>query len=74
MIKFQYSDSCSQYRRLARASSTDNKDTLQTILDSQQVEKVAGIRTTEGPLWHQRLSTLSDIPANTIYQWIPDEK
>ncbi len=77
-LGFQYSNSCSQCKSTsARASNTDNKDTLQTILDDNaQVEKVAGgFEFTEGPLWHPKGFLLfSDIPANTIYQWIPNEK
>lgn len=55
----------------------DNKDSLQAILnDNAQVEKVAfDFQFTEGPLWHRSGFLLfSDIPANTIYQWIPNEK
>ncbi len=55
----------------------DNKDSWQAILDDNaQVEKVAfDFQFTEGPLWHRSGFLLfSDIPANTIYQWIPNEK
>lgn len=59
-----------------RPGNTDNKDSLQAIVDSNaQVEKVAGgFKFTEGPVWHPKGFLLfSDIPANTIYQWIPNK-
>lgn len=59
------------------ASNTDDKDSLQAILDDNtQVKKVAvGFEFTEGPLWHPKGFLLfSDIPANTIYQWTPNKK
>lgn len=61
----------------ARASNTNDVDSLQAILDDNtQVEKVAvSFEFTEGPLWHpEGFLLFSDIPANTIYQWTPNEK
>ena len=58
-------------------SNTDDKDSMQAILnDNAQVEKLAsGFQFTEGPLWHpEGFLLFSDIPANTIYQWTPNEK
>jgi len=38
------------------------------------VEKVAGgFEFTEGPLWHDGRLVFSDIPANTVYQWTPED-
>lgn len=77
-LRFQCSKSSSQCDLTsARASNTDDKDSLQTILDDNtQVEKVAvGFEFTEGPLWYPKGFLLfSDIPANTIYQWTPNKK
>lgn len=61
----------------ARVSNKDNNDSLQAIVDDNaQVEKVAsGFEFTEGPIWHpDGFLLFSDIPANTIYQWAPNEK
>jgi gluconolactonase len=44
------------------------------VPDGAQVDKVAGgFQFTEGPYWDAASGTLlfSDIPANTIYQWLP---
>lgn len=63
--------------RSAKPSNTDDKDSIQAILDDNtQVEKVAvGFEFTEGPLWHPKGFLLfSDIPANTIYKWTPNQK
>jgi gluconolactonase len=57
--------------------NTDGKESMQAILNGNaQVEKVAsGFQFTEGPLWHpEGFLLFSDIPANTIYQWTPNEK
>ena len=38
------------------------------------VEKVAdGFEFTEGPLWHDGRLVFSDIPADQVYQWAPEE-
>ncbi len=50
---------------------------LQAIKDeSAQLEKIAtGFEFVEGPVWHpDGFLLFSDIPANTIYQWKPNEK
>jgi gluconolactonase len=77
-LGFQCSKSRSQSNPTsARPSNTDDKDSLQAILDDNaQVEKVgSGFQFTEGPLWHpDGFLLFSDIPANTIYQWIPNEQ
>ncbi|EGJ32436.1 MULTISPECIES: galactose-1-epimerase [Moorena] len=46
------------------------------IAPNTQVEKVAGgFKFTEGPVWHpDGFLLFSDIPANTIYKWQPDQK
>ena len=52
-------------------------DSLEEILaPNTQVEKVAGgFEFTEGPLWHpDGFLLFSDIPANTIYKWQPEQK
>jgi gluconolactonase len=76
--EIQCSKSCSQLDgNSIRPSNTDNKDTLQVILDDNaRVEKVAsGFEFIEGPLWHPKGFLLfSDIPANTIYRWTRNEK
>jgi len=61
----------------AQSSNQGNQNSLEVILDDNiQVEKVAGdFRFTEGPIWHPNGFLLfSDIPANTIYQWTPNQK
>lgn len=77
-LGFQCSKSRSQSGlSSARASNTDDKGSLQAIVDrNTQVEKVAvGFEFTEGPLWHpEGFLLFSDIPANTIYKWTPNEK
>jgi gluconolactonase len=53
-----------------------NKALLDLIAEDAVIEKLAdGFRFTEGPVWNQEQGYLlfSDIPANTIYQWIPGE-
>ncbi len=53
------------------------KNNLQGILDDNaQIEKVAGdFEFTEGPLWHpDGFLLFSDVPANTIYQWMPNQE
>lgn len=50
---------------------------LQAIKDeSTQLEKIAtGFEFVEGPVWHpDGFLLFSDIPANTIYQWKPNEQ
>jgi sugar lactone lactonase YvrE len=46
------------------------------IAPNTQVEKVAeGFKFTEGPVWHpDGFLLFSDIPANTIYKWQPEQK
>ena len=48
----------------------------QILTVNAQVEKVAGgFEFTEGPLWHpDGFLIFSDIPANTIYKWQPEQK
>lgn len=44
------------------------------VPEGATVEKVAGgFEFTEGPLWHDGRLVFSDIPANTVYEWTPDE-
>ncbi|MEJ6484195.1 SMP-30/gluconolactonase/LRE family protein [Nostoc punctiforme UO1] len=53
------------------------QDNLQNILEKNtQVEKIAkNFKFTEGPLWHpDGFLLFSDIPANTIYKWQPNQK
>jgi gluconolactonase len=77
-LGFRSSKSLSQSRLTsAKQSNMDNKDTLQAIRDGNaQVEKVAsGFEFTEGPVWHPHGFLLfSDIPANTIYEWTPNQQ
>ena len=43
------------------------------VVDSAPEKIATGFRFTEGPLWHHDGYLLfSDIPANTIYKWMPD--
>ncbi|SEJ64602.1 gluconolactonase [Cyclobacterium xiamenense] len=54
-----------------------NPGLLELIAADASIEKLAdGFRFTEGPVWNKEQGYLlfSDIPANTIYQWIPGEE
>ena len=54
-----------------------SKNNLEEILPpNAQVEKIAGgFEFTEGPVWHpDGFLLFSDIPANTIYKWQPEEQ
>jgi gluconolactonase len=65
------------FKKRAQPPSSDNDDSLQTILDKDaKVEKLAGnFQFTEGPLWNPSGFLLfSDIPADTIYKITPDGK
>lgn len=65
------------YRHTTTHKFYTKQDNLQSILDKNtQVEKIArNFKFTEGPLWHPNgFLLLSDIPANTIYQWQPNQK
>ncbi len=77
-LGFQCSESRSKsLQKSAISSSADDKNSLQAILDDNaQVEKVAsGFKFTEGPIWHpDGFLLFSDIPANTIYKWMPNKK
>ena len=46
------------------------------IAPNTKVEKIAGgFKFTEGPVWHpEGFLLFSDLPANTIYQWQPNQK
>ena len=48
--------------------------TFRDIVPAQQPELLAsGFQFTEGPVWHpQGFLLFSDIPANTIYRYVPD--
>ena len=48
----------------------------QILSPNTQVEKIAGgFKFTEGPVWHpDGFLLFSDIPANTIYKWQPEQK
>ena len=58
------------------ASDRLSSKSTQVIADNTPVEKIAtGFKFTEGPVWHPDGYLLfSDIPANTIYQWQPQQK
>ncbi|GAI05087.1 unnamed protein product [marine sediment metagenome] len=47
---------------------------IDELVEPGSLERIAtGFRFTEGPLWHPDGYLLfSDIPANTIYKWVPD--
>jgi gluconolactonase len=47
---------------------------IDELVESGTLERIAtGFRFTEGPVWHPDGYLLfSDIPANTIYKWVPD--
>lgn len=58
-------------------SNANNLSSLQAIAYSQpKVEKLAGgFKFIEGPVWDKRgFLLLSDISANTIYKWTPDNQ
>lgn len=44
------------------------------VPEGATVEKLdGGFQFTEGPVWYDGRLLFSDIPANTVYQWIPEE-
>jgi len=44
------------------------------VSEGATVEKVAGgFQFTEGPIWYQERLLFTDIPANTVYQWTPED-
>lgn len=44
------------------------------VPDEATVEQVdGGFQFTEGPFWYEGRLVFSDIPANTVYQWTPEE-
>jgi len=44
------------------------------VPEGATVEKVAGgFQFTEGPIWYQERLLFTDIPANTVYQWTPED-
>ena len=44
------------------------------VPEGATVEKIAdGFEFTEGPLWHDGRLVFSDIPADRVYQWTPEE-
>ena len=47
---------------------------IDELVEADSLERIAtGFRFTEGPVWHPDGYLLfSDIPANTIYKWLPD--
>lgn len=77
-LGFQCAASRSKFSQESVTSgSMDSKNNSQAIFkNNAQLEKVAsGFQFTEGPLWHpDGFLLFSDIPANTIYQWKPQEK
>ncbi|MEO0836773.1 MAG: SMP-30/gluconolactonase/LRE family protein [Cyanobacteria bacterium J06642_3] len=54
----------------------DQNNLADILAPNAQVEKVAeGFEFTEGPIWHpDGFLLFSDIPANTIYKWQPQQK
>ena len=55
---------------------TTKQNNLESILNPKtQIEKIAeGFDFTEGPVWHpDGFLLFSDIPANTIYKWQPEQ-
>ncbi len=62
---------------VAGAIKADDKSSMQGIKNAGvPLEQVAsGFQFTEGPVWHQSGFLLfSDIPADTIYKWTPNQK
>lgn len=59
---------------LTQANSTEKFPEI--MEENTQVEKVVGgFKFTEGPVWHpEGFLLFSDIPANTIYQWQPNQE
>lgn len=44
------------------------------VPEGATVEQIAGdLEFTEGPLWYEGRLLFSDIPANTVYEWTPEE-
>ncbi|MEG3841219.1 SMP-30/gluconolactonase/LRE family protein [Microcoleus sp. herbarium14] len=64
-------------RSIAQNSNSQDKNTVQTILDSSaKLEKIAGdFQFIEGPIWHpDGFLLFSDIPANTIYKFASNQQ
>ncbi|MEC4819500.1 MAG: SMP-30/gluconolactonase/LRE family protein, partial [Scytonema sp. PMC 1069.18] len=76
--RFQFSKSSFQSSLTsAKPSNTNDKKSLQTVLaPNTKLEKVAGgFQFIEGPVWlPQGFLLFSDIPANSIYKWVPNKK
>jgi aldose 1-epimerase len=65
------------YRHLMVYKFNTKQNNLEEILaPNTQVEKIAtGFEFTEGPVWHpDGFLLFSDIPANTIYKWQPQQE
>ena len=60
----------------SRVITTKQNNLGQILTAKSQVEKIAeGFEFTEGPLWHpDGFLLFSDIPANKIYKWQPEQK
>ena len=59
---------------LMSLTSLDVRAQTSPVPEGAEVEEVVtGFRFTEGPYWHpEGFLIFSDIPANTIYRWMPD--
>ncbi|NJL51574.1 MAG: SMP-30/gluconolactonase/LRE family protein [Hydrococcus sp. SU_1_0] len=81
LINFAYQGKQQQAQAFVPDNWSNKFDTKQKKLEeilapNTQVEKLAeGFKFTEGPVWHpDGFLLFSDIPANTIYKWQPDQK
>jgi sugar lactone lactonase YvrE len=81
LINFAYEGKQQKAEALNISYQTNKLDPKQNnlgeiIAPNTQVEKVAeGFKFTEGPVWHpDGFLLFSDIPANTIYKWQPEQK
>ena len=65
------------YRHVMVYKFATKQNNLEEILapDAKVEKVVGGFEFTEGPIWHpDGFLLFSDIPANTIYRWQPEEK
>lgn len=59
---------------LLLAASPRQSSGQSPVPEGAEVERIAeGFRFLEGPVWFDGALLFSDIPANTIYRWTPDE-
>ncbi|MEC4815194.1 MAG: SMP-30/gluconolactonase/LRE family protein [Scytonema sp. PMC 1069.18] len=75
-LKFSKSSFQSNETSVKLSKTGDTKSLQAIVAPDTKLEKVAGgFQFTEGPVWHpQGFLLFSDIPANSIYKWVPNKK